>query len=192
MPQQLADTRVAQPALGVTGLLAARSLQRFGIAPAAVAGHSYGEYVALCVAGAFSTETLLRLSAQRGQVVHESTASSPGAMAAVMADERATSEALRSLDLSVCLANLNSPDQTIIAGAVAQIDAAVKALNGAGSAGEKDSGHRGLPYTRHGRGGRKLRPAISRPSILGPSGCRFGATRPPSRIPLLRPMPATN
>ena len=132
LTQRLGDTRVAQPALGVTGLVAARLLERFGLSPAAVAGHSYGEYVALCVAGAFSEEDLFRLSAQRGQIVHECTESSPGSMAAVAADGETTSKALESLGLSLCLANLNSPDQTIIAGPVAEIEAAVAALVAAG------------------------------------------------------------
>ena len=64
---ELNDTRVAQPALGAMGLFATRLLGRFGLAPAAVAGHSYGEYVALCVAGAFSEKDLFRLSAERGR-----------------------------------------------------------------------------------------------------------------------------
>ncbi len=53
-------------------------------------------------------------------------------MAAVLADGPATSRAIESLGLSVQLANLNSPDQTIIAGAVAEIDVAVEKLSAAG------------------------------------------------------------
>jgi acyl transferase domain-containing protein/NAD(P)H-dependent flavin oxidoreductase YrpB (nitropropane dioxygenase family) len=129
---ELNDTRVAQPALAAAGLFGAKLLARFGLAPAALAGHSFGEYVALCAGGAFSERELLRLAAERGRVVHESTQSAPGAMAAVSADATMTAQAIESLGLALELANLNSPDQTIIAGPIADIDAAVKKLSAAG------------------------------------------------------------
>ena len=132
LTEQLNDTRVAQPALGVTGLFGAKLLDRFGLVPATVAGHSYGEYVALCVAGAFSEDDLFRLSAERGRIVHGCTESCPGAMAAVFASAESTSKAVEMLKLPVTLANLNSPDQTIIAGPIGEIEKAVEKLNAAG------------------------------------------------------------
>src|SRR5690606_37083988 len=50
--QALTDTRAAQPALGLADLATAGLLQRVGVSPDMVGGHSYGELVALCVAGA--------------------------------------------------------------------------------------------------------------------------------------------
>ncbi len=100
--------------------------------PAAVAGHSYGEYVALCVAGAFSEKELFRLSAERGRIVYDSTHAAPGAMAAVMADGPTVVQAIESLGLDVRPANLNSPEQTIIAGPIAGVETAVQKLSAAG------------------------------------------------------------
>jgi len=120
----LCETRLAQPALGVVELFATELLERFGVRPAFVAGHSYGEHVALHVAGCLSRLDLLRLSAYRGRVCAEAAATCPGAMAAVQADAAAL-EAL----VGTYIANRNAPDQTVIAGPVAAIDAALEELS---------------------------------------------------------------
>ena len=90
-----------------------------------VAGHSYGEHVALHAAGVLTREELIWLSAMRGQVFADIAADSPGGMAAVQSNAETTGEILRELGLQVFLANMNSPDQTIIAGSEADIDRAV-------------------------------------------------------------------
>lgn len=126
----LNDTRVAQPALGLAGLAAYDALSAFGVKPNFVAGHSYGEYVALCVAGVLSREDLIRISDARGRISKEISVAQPATMAAVNANEKWTLEAIARLELAVSVANLNAPDQTIIAGPIAAIDAAVKALSG--------------------------------------------------------------
>ena len=63
------DTRVAQPALGIAGLAVEHLLGRLGVRPDLLAGHSYGELVALSVAGAFDVADLLRLSAERAHAI---------------------------------------------------------------------------------------------------------------------------
>ncbi|MFV1958476.1 MAG: beta-ketoacyl synthase N-terminal-like domain-containing protein, partial [Planctomycetota bacterium] len=78
----LEDTRVAQPAVGAIELFAIDVLARFGLAPAAAAGHSYGEYTALCAAGVYSREDLLVLSAKRGRAVHRVAHGGTGGMLA--------------------------------------------------------------------------------------------------------------
>ena len=98
-------------------------LERFGVRPARTAGHSYGEHVALHVAGCLSRDNLLRLSAYRGRVCGEAAQSCPGAMASVQAGAAATATALKELQLAAHLANLNAPDQTVIAGPVEVIEA---------------------------------------------------------------------
>lgn len=123
---ELDDTRVAQPALGVADLTAYDLLAEFGLAPDFVAGHSYGEYVALCVAGAISRDDLLRLSQIRGSISAEAAAADGGTMAAVAADEARVAETIHALGLEVAIANLNAPDQTIVAGGGAAIDRAVE------------------------------------------------------------------
>lgn len=124
----LSDTRVAQPALGVVELFATDLLERFGLAPGMVAGHSYGEHVALYAAGVITREELLCLSATRGHVCAEVALETPGGMAAVRADAETTRMALDDLKLPLHLANLNAPDQTIIAGEQELIDSAVEEL----------------------------------------------------------------
>jgi polyketide-type polyunsaturated fatty acid synthase PfaA len=125
----LRDTRIAQPALGVVELFATDLLERFGIRPAFAAGHSYGEHVALHIAGCLSRADLLRLSAYRGRVCAEAAAACPGAMASVQASAAAVETALRELNLGVQLANRNAPEQTVIAGPSAAMDAAVEQLS---------------------------------------------------------------
>ncbi len=123
---ELKDTRVAQPALGLVELFATDLLDRFGIRPARVAGHSYGEHVALHVAGCLSREDLLLLSAYRGRTCAEAAQLCPGAMASVQAGAEVTAVALQELTIGAHLANLNAPDQTVIAGPVEAIEAAVE------------------------------------------------------------------
>ncbi|MGE0194332.1 MAG: SDR family NAD(P)-dependent oxidoreductase [Methylocystis sp.] len=127
---ELNDTRIAQPALGLADLTAYDVLSTFGVRPNFVAGHSYGEYVALCAAGVISREELIRISDARGRIAKEISVAQPATMAAVNANEAWTLEAIERLELAVSVANLNAPDQTIIAGTIPAIDAAVKALSG--------------------------------------------------------------
>lgn len=126
---ELQDTRIAQPALGLIELFATDLLERFGVRPAFVAGHSYGELVALHIAGCLSRADLLRLSVERGRLCAEAAVSCPGAMASVQADAVATKNALGELNLAMHIANRNAPDQTVIAGPSAVIDAAVEHLS---------------------------------------------------------------
>ena len=132
--KRLDDTRIAQPALGVVNLLATDILERFGVRPDFAAGHSYGEYAAVCVAGPVSRDDLLRLSAIRGRAVHDAGQRNPGGMAAVAADEAATQAALDELGIDASLANLNGPRQSIIAGTVSAIDQALERFPSCGLA----------------------------------------------------------
>lgn len=113
--EQLTNTEIAQPALGACDLAMYRVLSEFGLKPDMVAGHSYGEYVALHAAGVFSVEQLLKLSAERGRILNECSVTNPGAMAAVSSDS-ATVESLIKNIPSVYLANVNTPKQCIISG----------------------------------------------------------------------------
>ncbi|MGJ0509385.1 MAG: SDR family NAD(P)-dependent oxidoreductase [Methylocystis sp.] len=126
--EALAATRVAQPALGVVELAAFDVLRAFGFSPDFVAGHSYGEYVALCAAGVIDADDLIRLSDIRGRITAQAGEKSPGTMAAVNAGAAQVGDLIRTLGLAVDVANMNAPDQTLIAGAAAQIEAAAAAL----------------------------------------------------------------
>ncbi|MFB9682607.1 SDR family NAD(P)-dependent oxidoreductase [Amycolatopsis plumensis] len=124
----LTDTRVAQPALGLVETAVARLLAQVGVHPDFLGGHSYGELVALSVAGAFDTETLLRLSRARARAIAE--VAQPGTMAAVKANRDALSATLIGPD--VVVANHNAPEQVVLSGPVPAVERAVRRLGETG------------------------------------------------------------
>jgi acyl transferase domain-containing protein/NAD(P)-dependent dehydrogenase (short-subunit alcohol dehydrogenase family) len=128
----LTETNVAQPALAAAEVALLGLLRRCGVEPRVVAGHSFGEFVALHAAGCIDEATLLRLAEARGRFMREGAAGTgeSGTMAAVDAD----AERLRALlaGSDVTLANLNAPRQTVISGARAQVEAAVVTLEAQG------------------------------------------------------------
>ncbi|WP_220476989.1 type I polyketide synthase [Massilia cavernae] len=124
--QALNATEVAQPALGMACMAAYDVLASYGLQPDFVAGHSYGEYPALCAAGAISRGDLLRLSLARGRLSAQAPA---GAMAALDVDGARAEAAIARHGLAVSIANLNAPDQTIIAGPAEAIEAAQAPLS---------------------------------------------------------------
>jgi acyl transferase domain-containing protein/NAD(P)-dependent dehydrogenase (short-subunit alcohol dehydrogenase family)/acyl carrier protein len=112
----LQPTDRAQPAIGALSAAWYRVLARFGLAPDALAGHSFGELTALWAAGRIDLETFARLSALRGKVMADAgrSGSDPGTMLAV----KAPLEQLDALALpeGVILANRNSPRQGVFSG----------------------------------------------------------------------------
>ncbi|MFF5092536.1 SDR family NAD(P)-dependent oxidoreductase [Streptomyces niveus] len=132
---RITDTAVAQPALGVVELAAAELLASVGVRPDMAAGHSYGELVALGVAGALSPRDVITASADRAEAILSRTAGGdPGTMAAVTASPEQVDEVLRLAGLGgeVVAANRNSPTQTVISGPTDQVAAAVGRLRDAG------------------------------------------------------------
>ncbi|MCX4766539.1 SDR family oxidoreductase [Streptomyces sp. NBC_01275] len=133
----LTDTRAAQPALGIAGLAAHAVLTAAGVRPDMAAGHSYGELVALCAAGALDPQTLLELSAERAAAILTAAGESgeePGTMAAVSAGAEDVGRALKASGApdSVVVANRNSPKQTVISGPSDAVADAVRLLREAG------------------------------------------------------------
>ncbi|HLG74758.1 MAG TPA: beta-ketoacyl synthase N-terminal-like domain-containing protein, partial [Chloroflexota bacterium] len=122
---QLTATDIAQPALGAAGLAMLRVLRDFGVAPEMAAGHSYGEFVALCAAGCFDEAVLFELSEARGRFIVEGAA---GGEAGTMAAVDAPREALLELpsEINVTIANLNAPRQTVISGSHAAVAQAIE------------------------------------------------------------------
>jgi len=119
----LTETNVAQPALGASDLALLEVLGQFGVRPDMTAGHSYGEFVALCAAGCFEPETLFLLSEARGRFMKEGAGADSGVMAAV----DAAAEPLQELAdaCGVTLANFNAPRQTVISGSRSAVDQAM-------------------------------------------------------------------
>jgi acyl transferase domain-containing protein/NAD(P)H-dependent flavin oxidoreductase YrpB (nitropropane dioxygenase family)/NADP-dependent 3-hydroxy acid dehydrogenase YdfG len=127
----ITDTRVAQPTLGLADLAVARLLTGAGVRGDVLAGHSYGELVALCAAGAFDEAALIALSEARAQAILDAARGAPGTMAAVRAGAAQVAAVLGDESGVVC-ANHNAPDQTVIAGPEAAVEAAISKLNEAG------------------------------------------------------------
>jgi [acyl-carrier-protein] S-malonyltransferase len=131
--QELTLTNNAQPALLFTGVALARLLARRGIKPAAAAGHSVGEYTALCVAGAVTPEQAVKTVVERGRAMGEAAPPGTTSMTAVLGlGPEALCDALRELP-EVWPANFNTPTQTVIGGTVAGLERARDALQRAGA-----------------------------------------------------------
>jgi acyl transferase domain-containing protein len=107
---QLAQTAFTQPAIFVISYALAKLWMHWGIQPAAMIGHSVGEYTAACIAGVFSLPEALALVARRGRLVQDQP---PGAMLAVRLSEK---EIVPFLGNTVCLAAVNSPFVSILSG----------------------------------------------------------------------------
>lgn len=120
--ETLTLTRNAQPALMATSVAAMRVLEAEGFAitdAAFVAGHSLGEYSALCAAGAISLSDTARLLQIRGTAMQEAVPVGQGAMAAILGLDFATVDeiAREAAEDEVCqAANDNDPAQVVISG----------------------------------------------------------------------------
>jgi acyl transferase domain-containing protein/NAD(P)H-dependent flavin oxidoreductase YrpB (nitropropane dioxygenase family)/NAD(P)-dependent dehydrogenase (short-subunit alcohol dehydrogenase family) len=120
--EQIKDTRVAQPVLGIVDLAIAQLLQSLGIEPDMVAGHSYGELPALCFAGAFAAEQLVPLSELRAKAILGGVADDKGMMVAVSCAEDVL-QAFTGEGTGVYPVNHNSPAQWALAGKTADMEA---------------------------------------------------------------------
>lgn len=118
---ELAQTRIAQPAIFAMEMALARLLQSWGIQPAAVMGHSVGEFAAACVAGVFELEDAIGLVAARGRLMQLQPA---GSMLVVRAPADQV-QAMLPADLAI--AAVNAPGLIVVSGP----DAAVEAFAGA-------------------------------------------------------------
>ena len=130
--ETLTLTANAQPALMATSIAALRALEveGFGIGQAAyVAGHSLGEYSALCAAGALGLADTARLLRIRGRAMQEAVPVGVGAMAVLlgMGFADATDVAAEAAQGEVCqAANDNDPGQVVVSGHKAAVERAVE------------------------------------------------------------------
>jgi amino acid adenylation domain-containing protein len=122
--EQLKQTALAQPALFVTEYAMACLLAEWGIRPAAMIGHSLGEYVAATLAGVFRLEDALWLVAMRGKLMQ---AMEPGAMLALTLPE---AEVTPLLTGSLSLAAVNGPAMCVVSGPTAEVEALARRVDG--------------------------------------------------------------
>lgn len=137
--EELTLTENAQPAIMAVSLAAMAALKSdFDVDVTAakfVAGHSLGEYSALCAAGAVSVSDAAKLLKLRGQSMQKAVPVGQGAMAALLGAEMEQAE--KAIELAgsegiVTIANDNAPGQIVISGDKAAVDAAVAAIKDLG------------------------------------------------------------
>src|SRR5579872_3869163 len=134
--EELQRTENTQPAMLTVSVAACRVLQEQGLRPDCVAGHSLGEYSALVTAGCLTFADAVRLVRQRGRYMQEAVPQGVGAMAALLKlPEGKLDSILRDAAQGqvVSAANLNSPDQIVIAGHAGAVNRAMELAKAAGA-----------------------------------------------------------
>jgi len=132
----LKQTRVTQPAIFLHSIIAYKSME--GTKPQMVAGHSLGEFSALCANGTLSFEDAIKLVSIRAEAMQKACEITPSTMAAVLAlaDDKveeickAVSEELNDV---VVPANYNCPGQLVISGSINAVQVACERLKTAGA-----------------------------------------------------------
>jgi [acyl-carrier-protein] S-malonyltransferase len=137
--EELTLTKNAQPALMATSIAALRALEVEGIGidhAAFVAGHSLGEYSALCAAGSLGLADTARLLRVRGQAMQEAVPVGVGAMAALLGlnFEQAAEVAAEAAQGEVCqAANDNDPAQVVVSGHKGAVERALEIAKAKGA-----------------------------------------------------------
>ncbi len=135
--EQLQLTENTQPAILTVSIAALRAMQAEGSPrPNFVAGHSLGEYSALVAAGGLQLTDAIRTVRARGRYMQEAVPVGAGAMAAILGADLETVSAgcEQASEGEVCsAANINSPNQVVIAGAAGAIDRAIVILKERGA-----------------------------------------------------------
>lgn len=122
---ELVETRNAQLGTFVHSMIVLHALRARGLDADAVAGHSLGEFSALCAAGVLGFADAVRLVAARGDAMQACTTTRTGTMAAVLGlDDVAVTAVCEQTDDEVWVANVNAPGQVVIAGDPAAVDRA--------------------------------------------------------------------
>jgi acyl transferase domain-containing protein len=114
--RSLMQTSITQPALFVTEYALAKLMIEWGLRPAAMIGHSIGEYAAACLADVFSLEEALKLVATRGSLMQQLP---PGAMLSVKLSEN---ELRTILNPQLALAAVNGPSYCVVSGTTEAIE----------------------------------------------------------------------
>jgi [acyl-carrier-protein] S-malonyltransferase len=123
--EELQLTYNGQPALLTVSYILYHLL---GKEPIIAAGHSLGEYSALCCAGALTFEEAVLLVHKRGKYMQEAVPVGKGAMAAIMGADIAKVKEVIAATPGVNLANFNSPTQVVISGEKNALDEAIEKI----------------------------------------------------------------
>ena len=164
------ETAWTQPALFAVEYAMSQTWRSWGIEPAAVIGHSVGEYVAACVAGVFTLDEGLRLIAARGRLMQ---ALPPGgAMAAVFTAHDEVARAIAGTAGELSIAAINAPDSVVVSGKAEAVDDLLQRL-----ASRDVQGQRLLvSLAAHS--------ALVEPALDAMQACAAAVTMKPPRIPV--------
>jgi amino acid adenylation domain-containing protein/FkbM family methyltransferase len=162
----LRQTAWTQPALFAVEYALARLWMEAGVRPAAMIGHSLGEYVAACLAGVFSLEDALALVAARGRLIQGMPG---GSMLGVALDEGQLLRVMGESPSALCLAAVNAPAQCVVSGPDGDVDELQAKLTEAGV----DCRRLAVSHALHSRMldpvAGELREAVSRVELSPPS-----------------------
>lgn len=134
--EELTLTVNLQPAVTAVNLACLAALEKEGVFPAISAGHSLGEYAALCAAGIVSAEDTIRLIFKRGTLMHRESTKHVGAMDAILG--LTIDEVRKIVDLAqdagiVAVANHNTAEQIVITGEPGAVKKASEIATGKGA-----------------------------------------------------------
>lgn len=127
--QELSETEITQPAIFTTSVAILSVLRSKSVHPAAVAGHSVGEYAALVAAEAIRFEDALPVVRRRGELMAAAASKTPGAMAAIIGLESAEVEAVcqeAQRDGVAEPSNINGTRQIVISGETKAVQTAMR------------------------------------------------------------------
>ena len=131
--EDLKQTKITQPAVFLHSIVQ-RKLAQENFDPAAVAGHSLGEFSALVAVEAINFEDGLLLVKERALAMQKACEAAPSTMAAIVGLEDAVIEKIcQEIGDIVVPANYNSPGQLVISGTISGINEAVEKMNQAGA-----------------------------------------------------------
>jgi [acyl-carrier-protein] S-malonyltransferase len=133
--ENLVRTENTQPALFVTEMAWVHALAGYGVRCDVAAGHSLGEFAALCAAGVFTFEDGVRLVRRRGEIMAKAALDTPGTMAALVGLNEEELSAVLAEGQAVGVveaANYNAADQTVVSGEVEAVERVVTAVRDLG------------------------------------------------------------
>ncbi len=129
--EELTQAANLQPALTAVDLICWQAVARAGVVPDYLAGHSLGEYSALCAAGVLSKEDTIKLVSERGRLSDREGTRNPGGMQAILGLTLEDVEKVLfrlSSDGIVTIANHNTEMQIVISGEKDAVDEAIKKI----------------------------------------------------------------
>jgi len=135
--EKLRETQYSQPAIFATNVALYTAIGEI-LSPVVSAGHSFGEFCSLTIAGSLAFDEALRVVDARGKAMQSAAEMAPGGMSAILGLEaqkiREVVDATRAqTGLRVQLANFNSPTQIVISGDLAGVQTAGDGLMEAGA-----------------------------------------------------------